>query len=308
LADGVWAAVHKEGGAAYSNAGIVDLGGRVLLFDTFDMAVAARELRQAILDLTGRAPAWVVNSHEHGDHWGGNQVFADDAILLSTHAARAGMLAWGQEIEESKLNLEQGEKNIRELEAKLEVETDPVRRKALERNLTRERYYHADLPAFRFCPPVQTFDGTLTFHGLKRTVELVATAPGHTPGDCYLALPREKILFTGDLAFFACPPFMARNCDPQGWLDQLQRFKGSKYKTFVPGHGPLGTKQDLAREQEYIVAMQDLVGTAIREGKTLNQVLRFPMPAPFADWAAFSGRQENNLRTLYGQLSKEKPG
>jgi cyclase len=72
LAEGVWAAIHKEGGAAYSNAGIVDLGGRVLLFDAFDMAVAGRELRQAILDLTGRAPTWVVNSHEHGDHWGGN--------------------------------------------------------------------------------------------------------------------------------------------------------------------------------------------------------------------------------------------
>jgi hypothetical protein len=32
------------------------------------------------------------------------------------------------------------------------------------------------------------------------------------------------------------------------------------------------------------------------------------MPVPFADWAAFSGRQENNFRTLYAQLRQGKPG
>ena len=98
LADGIHAAIHKEGGAAYSNSGIIDLGDSTLVFDTFDMAVAAKELLVAAEELTKRSPAWVVNSHKHGDHWGGNQVFAGQAVILATHQTRAGMLDWGEEL------------------------------------------------------------------------------------------------------------------------------------------------------------------------------------------------------------------
>ena len=98
LAEGVYAAVHKDGGAAYTNAGIIDLGDSTLVFDTFDMAIAGKELLNASQNLTGRPPSWVVNSHKHGDHWGGNQVFAGQAVIISTHMTRAGMLAWGKEL------------------------------------------------------------------------------------------------------------------------------------------------------------------------------------------------------------------
>ena len=54
VAEGVHAAIARPGGAAFSNAGIVDLGDLTLVFDTFETPVAARDLKAAGESLTGR--------------------------------------------------------------------------------------------------------------------------------------------------------------------------------------------------------------------------------------------------------------
>lgn len=306
LAEGVFAAIHKEGGAAYSNAGIIDLGEKTLVFDAFDMAVAAKELLKAAKELTGRHPTWLVNSHKHGDHWGGNQVFADKAVILSTHHTRSGMLKWGAEIERLKDNPKEVEQRIQELEEKFLIEKEPIQRSALERSLKRNKYLLADLPHFRFCPPSVTFAGRMVFHGTKRVVELITAGPSHTPEECYLVLEEEKIIFTGDLAFFACPPFMAPDCDLDGWTDKLSEFIESNYKIFIPGHGRIGDKSDLTREKEYIYAMRDLVSVKVKMNKPLGDVLSSPLPDKFKDWIEFVARNENNLRTLYDQMTEKK--
>jgi cyclase len=290
LAEGVFAAIHREGGGAYSNAGIIDLGGQTLVFDTFDMVVAARDLLKAAKELTGRSPRWVVNSHSHGDHWGGNQVFAKEAVILATHQTREDILEWGEEIEEMKKDPGKVAAEIRRIEKKLLKEKDVFQRTALERNLARNRFLLADLPDFKFHPPTLTFNGSLTFHGSKRSAELA----------------REKILFTGDLAFFDCPPFMAMNCSVDGWLAKLEEFRNSAMKIFVPGHGQLGDKRDLKRQQKYLRVMRDLVAAAVEKGKTRAEVLQLSLPAGFEDWAGSVRRNENNLQTLYTQINKGK--
>jgi cyclase len=306
LASGIYAAIHKEGGAAYSNAGIIDLGDRTLIFDAFDMVVAAKELLKAAKELTGRHPTWLVNSHKHGDHWGGNQVFADKAVILSTHHTRSGMLKWGAEIESLKENSKEVEQRIQKLEKKLLIEKEPLQRSAMERNLKRNKYLLADLPYFHFCPPSVTFAGRMVFHGTKRVAELVTAGPSHTPEECYLVLEEEKIIFTGDLAFFACPPFMAPDCDPNGWMEKLSKFIETDYEIFVPGHGRIGDKSDLKREKEYIYAMRNLVRREVKKNKPLKDVMRSPLPDQFKDWTEFIARNENNLRTLYDQLIEKK--
>ena len=75
IAEGVYAAVGISGSASHSNAGIVDLGDRTLVFDTFVTPRAAEDLRVAAEHLTGRAVTCVINSHSHADHCCGNQVF-----------------------------------------------------------------------------------------------------------------------------------------------------------------------------------------------------------------------------------------
>lgn len=81
--DGVYAAIAVRGSGSVGNAGIVDLGDAVLIFDTFNAQQAAHDLRKAAEELTGDKPKYVVNSHWHGDHVRGNQVFADSTIIAT---------------------------------------------------------------------------------------------------------------------------------------------------------------------------------------------------------------------------------
>ena len=102
LVEGVYAAIAIEGGAAFSNAGIIDLGDQTLIFDTCETATAAYDLRAAAEQLTGRPATCAINSHAHPDHWGGNQVF--DTPILATRTTREQMRAFAHYLEELKRN------------------------------------------------------------------------------------------------------------------------------------------------------------------------------------------------------------
>ena len=83
VAEGAWAAVAAPGGEARANAGIVDLGDETLVFDTFMHRAPAEALRADARRLTGRDPSIVVNSHWHGDHVRGNEIFAGAEIVAT---------------------------------------------------------------------------------------------------------------------------------------------------------------------------------------------------------------------------------
>ena len=88
LAEGVYAAIHMDGGTAISNAGIVDLGDHTLIYDTLMTPQAATDLRLAAETLTGRPIDMVINSHWHYDHIWGNQVFSPNTKIISTEETR----------------------------------------------------------------------------------------------------------------------------------------------------------------------------------------------------------------------------
>src|SRR5262245_38140420 len=99
LADGVFAAVAVPGTGSARNAGIIDLGGTTLIFDTFLTLRAARDLRAAAGQLTGHAAAYVINSHYNGDHIHGNQVFPE-ATIVATEGTRELIATRGMELVE----------------------------------------------------------------------------------------------------------------------------------------------------------------------------------------------------------------
>src|SRR5512146_626102 len=97
IAEGIWAAIVERGTGAWGNAGIVALGDRTLVFDTFLTPAAARDLRAAAESLTGRAVSYVVNSHYHMDHIHGNAVFSD-AHIIATEKTRERIATRGVEL------------------------------------------------------------------------------------------------------------------------------------------------------------------------------------------------------------------
>jgi cyclase len=304
LADGVYAAIAIKGKAAFSNAGIIDLGDRTIVFDAFEAPIAAQDLREAAESLTGRPVTTLVISHGHDDHWLGDQAFAG-ATIVSTLAVRKQMTASVAEIEGDREDPGEIESIIREQQERLVGETDGRRRADIEHTIARWQYALQALPTLDPILPHQTFDGRIVFHGVRRTVELITQGKGHTSSDCYLILPEEKIAFVGDLAFFGRQPFMVY-CDPQAWAVQLEGFERSGIEIFVPGHGPVGTKADIATEREYILMLEDWVTRALGKGDPVEEVLKQPLPAPFDAWSIDGLPAEHNVRALYERKSTQE--
>jgi len=203
IATGVYAAISRTGGAAHSNAGIIDLGDRTLIFDTLGTPKAAEELRVAAEHLTGQPATYVVNSHVDHDHWLGNQVFASDVIIISTCKTRERMVTKGTEhIRRCRENPAILEEQIRAVEERLQSETDERWRVSLAGRAAGLRNELEALPTLTLRFPDQTFEEKVVFHGTHKTVELLTWGGGHSSSDSFLLLPAERIAFMGDLGFF----------------------------------------------------------------------------------------------------------
>jgi cyclase len=302
LAEGVYAAIAKEFGAAFSNSGIIDLGDLTLVFDTFETPKAADDLRAAAESLTGRLPAYVINSHNHADHWFGNQAFSAQASIISTHKTRDLMPVYLEELKTLKQNPSELSASLEENLRLLEGETDPKKRAPIEGYVARLRHSLETLPILELKLPNQTFESKMVFYGSRRSADLLALGNGHTCGDCFLALPEEKIAFLGDLAFFKRQPYM-EDCDFTAWKNILEEISQSKLETFVPGHGPIGKKADLLLLLQYLNALEDLIRQVKQAGGSLEDALIAPLPEPFVEWQhTGQHRFEDNVRFLFQNL------
>lgn len=119
IGKGVYAAIAKDGSPAFSNAGVVDTGDHILIFDTFNTFHAAVDLQRDIEIITKRLANYVVISHSHADHWMGNQVFADHATILASRQTTDAMIEWAKYFQEHQRNLQAFRDDIKEIEARL---------------------------------------------------------------------------------------------------------------------------------------------------------------------------------------------
>ena len=71
----------------------------------------------------------------------------------------------------------------------------------------------------------------------------------------------------------------------------------------MPGHGPLGTKADIALQKQYIQVLDELVARVIQAGGAVEDALQQPLPAPFDAWLMGGmNRFEANVRSAYKRL------
>lgn len=303
LAEGVYAAIATELGAGFSNAGLIDLGNRTLIFDAFENPQASQDLLEACRQLTGREPAVTIISHFHPDHWGGLQVFADSCIL-TTHATRQAMIPFIEEMLEDQQNPARMEEDLRETEASLSAETDINKRHILQNSISRQRHALQALAYLKPTLPNQTFGGKVVFHGSQRRAELSNLGKRHTLSDCLLSLPKEQISFIGDIGFFQSQPFMPYGFPPK-WVELLEAMLDWDIETFVPGHGPVGSKNDLELEAKYIRALEDLVRRVIQAGGSVEDALSKTLPAPFDAWQTKGSRFEGNVRSSFHRQARQ---
>ena len=256
VAGGVVAALARRGGGALSNGAIVDLGDRTLLFDAFITPQAAGDVRAAAERLLGRPVAFAVNSHWHLDHVGGNRALDATTVIVATTGTRELVATAGAE-QLGRLKAVDGPAYLRELAESVAAETDLERRRALEVELAEARHVYAALPGMVHRLPEQTFDERVTFHGSRRSAELLTWGGGHTGSDAFLWLPADRVLLAGDLVTVGCHPLLVHG-DPAAWAGILDRLADLDPAVVVPGHGKVGGADDVRAVRRYLDALDAL--------------------------------------------------
>lgn len=252
-APGVHAVLAGRTGATIGNAAIVDTGSKTLIVDTFMTRQAAAELKVAARDVTGRGAFLVVNTHWHGDHVRGNQVFDDVPIVATPRTlelmiadAPADLAAYEAEID----------RYLATFRERLESDDDAERKLAARRIANLEQIKES-VPGFRLTLPDVLIDGRLMIED-ERSVEIATLGGGHTDSDVFLWLPEDRALVAGDLCWNAIHPRI-EDGHPGDWVAVLERLVAFDPEHVVPGHGHSGGKEVVEAMVPYMRAVTSLL-------------------------------------------------
>jgi cyclase len=284
---GAWAAIARDGGYALCNAGIYDLGGRTVVFDSMLTPTAGEYLAKAAQRLTGRWPDLVVNSHWHGDHVRGNSAFGATpaaSTLRTRHLLQTrGRAQWRSDLREMPGAL-------RELEAP--TSTIPRRERAMFRGWFRGTLAVARPFALR--PPEVTFHRSLTVVGRRRSLRLISYGSGHSPSDVFAVEPESGVVSFGDLLSVGLHPSVTDG-DPGRWRRMLGRIRRLGVKRAIPGHGPLGSTREVVQLERYLLSLERRGREIVRRSIPLPEwASERPLPE-FRDWR-FAPFYVDNLR------------
>jgi glyoxylase-like metal-dependent hydrolase (beta-lactamase superfamily II) len=292
ISEGIHAAVAVPGGFGLCNAGIVDLCDATLVFDSMLTPMAGEELRRAAERLTGRPVDYVVNSHYHGDHVRGNMAFAPVRIV-SSRKTRSVMA------ERSLAHLAEDRSSAaHDLE---ELRSGRMAALPSER-VVYEGWFQGILEtpgSLRIVLPDLTFDHELVIHGSRRDVHLRTYGGGHSPSDVFAVVPDQKVAFLGDLLSIGFHPWLTDG-DPEKFSEILDRIGTLGPERTLPGHGPVGTGEDIRRMGEYVAEVRREGREARRRGATLEEVGRTPTPERYAAWN-FSSQYAENVAFVFGR-------
>jgi cyclase len=294
IANRVWSVISSDPTWMMSNAGIVDLGGQTLVWDTGTSPRAAIELKRVAEELTGRTVGIVVNSHHHLDHSLGNQVFAGSSIV-STRTTRDLMRARFEQLLEE---VKEFPGWIEHSKTQLETVTDSFERRALEFDLAEMLMLSEFMPNFKPTLPTVTFEGSLEFHGTTRMARAIGFGAGHTGSDTVLHLPEDGILFAGDLVLVDHIPWVGHG-DPEAWQERITNLeKLENVQKIVPGHGLVADRNAISKMRETLLEMIALA--KVPDANALEQV---QVPEAWREWGLPSGFR-GNLQFLFNRRTK----
>jgi glyoxylase-like metal-dependent hydrolase (beta-lactamase superfamily II) len=258
-----------------SNSTIIILDDGVLVVDTQTTLTATRAVLDQIREVTARPVRWVVNTHWHGDHVQGNQVYREafpgvqfiaQANTRDDMASRATV-----ELSDSVAGLPMRIEKYRKMLA--DGRTPDGRaltgddRHLLEMRISTFSAQLPDLLKTHIVLPDVTFDSALSLYSGSREVRLSHYA-GHTRGDAVVFLPKEKILITGDLLDDL--PFTGDG-SPAALVKTLHEIDRMDFDIIIPGHGAIErSREHLHQVTQLFESIVSQVDAAVRAGLSVE--------------------------------------
>ena len=202
----------------------------------------------AIAALTDRPVDFIINSHFHFDHTGGNKVFGPaGSTIVSQDQTRKRM------------------------------ESD---RYISAADIIQEGYESSALPKI-------TFFDSMRFYYNGQTVDLLYHGPGHTDGDAQVYFHEANVFHTGDLFVRYGLPFIDRGNggSMDGMIDGLWAVAGlvDNSTKIIPGHGQVATRDDLIEFHDMLVTIRSRIEEGINKGLSWEQILGTRPARDFAE-------------------------
>jgi glyoxylase-like metal-dependent hydrolase (beta-lactamase superfamily II) len=262
VADGIYM-LNGRGG----NIGVSVGEDGVLLIDD-QYAPLTTKIRAAVVSLTPQPIRFVLNTHWHGDHTGGNENLGKAGIVIVAH------------------------ENVR-------------KRMSVEQFMAA---FGNKVPASpKVALPIITFADSVSFHLNGEDIDAFHVAPAHTDGDTVVRFKKANVVHMGDCFFNGMYPFidLSSGGSFEGMIaaaDKGLSLVDANTK-IIPGHGPLGDKAALQAYRDVLAAIRDRVKPMVAAGKTLDEVKAAQPTKDFdAKWGAGFMKADVFIAIVYQSL------
>ena len=246
--------------------------GLVLIDDQY--APLHAKIAAAVAAIQPGAVRFVLNTHWHGDHTGGNEAFGKAGSVIVAHDA---------------------------VRARMSVEQ------------VMEAFGRTVPPSPPAALPVLTFADEVTLHLNGDELHVLHVPGAHTDGDAIVHFRRANVVHMGDTFFAGRYPFIDLGSGGSlgGMIAAVDRVLAlcDGETRIIPGHGPLVGREELTTYRGVLAAASERVGAALAAGKSLEQVLADRPMADFDEaWGAGFIDAEAFLKITYASLSAEGDG
>lgn len=244
VSDHVYAFVARGASAVEglgANSGFVVGEEGVLVVDSRYTPSLARELLEAVRSVTGAPVRYLVNTHYHPDHTWGNSVFKDEGAVIIARPETRSELEFYSPVY---MNYYKGNKP-----------------EAFER-----------IKDVRVVLPDSTFREMLDLDLGGVDVVLHYFGPGHTAGDCIVAVPMDRVAFAGGLISNGYHPNLGDGgADFENWIEILGRLDAMDLRYIVPGQGWVCGPPILEKQEDYIQKLRVRCIEEIRRGGSAQE-------------------------------------
>lgn len=262
VAEGLYMLMGEGGNIGVS----IGVDGTFIIDDQY--APLTSKIIAALKALSGDQPRFLVNTHWHGDHAGGNENIGNMGAVIVAHENVRTRLS-----EEQSIPL-------------FKMVTPPSARAAL---------------------PLVTFKDQMTLHLNGEDVRIFHVTNAHTDGDAIVHFTNANVIHTGDIFFNGFYPFIDSHSGGSiaGMIAASQAVLdiADDHTRIIPGHGPLATKAELQAYHEMLVQVESSIGALVRAGKTLEEVIAArPTAALDPEWGDGFLSPELWIRVVFGAM------
>jgi len=274
VSDNCFAVLNEKNRVCDANSGLINRAGGVVI-DTQSDLPHARQMIDLFSRVWPAMPKQVINTHEDGDHVWGNQLFTGAEIIA--HRSVPERMKHVADPDES-----------RKLLAGVRNKLTRIAVKALHPGVAaagQQLLEDYDFDGIELVLPTTVFDGRYELNLNGTEVHLIHVGPCHQCGDTIIHVPKERVIFAGDVLF--------RQCTPMGWMGTFEKWfqcldlmRQLAPESIVPGHGPVCGVEGVIEMKAYLRYVLDESRKCFDNGLPVLQAATKIEFGPYGDWRA----------------------